>query len=147
METDDYNDFTSEEQYQSSMDENDSFVDESISAYSTYDQRANKIKFLIYSLVYCMYEDDNEFTRKEKRMFKMISRVVSMNLQDRDVNEVKSFMDVRPSLDDIVRMQQKYNLDIQDVVDTINSLKQHLKGNDQYRPILDRIEKRFQYEL
>lgn len=143
--TKDYEDFTNTEIEE--INNQEEFVESTIKTATTYEMRANKIKFMIYSLVYCMHEDDNEFTRKEKRMFKMITRVASMNLNNKDTEEIKAFVDIRPRLDDIVRLQRKYNLDINDVIETLGSLRKHLKGSDQYRPVIERIEKRFQYEL
>lgn len=141
--TDDYETFTKDECFE----ENEHYVEQEVSKYTTYEQRANKVKFMIYVLVYCMYEDDGEFSRKEKRMFKMISRVASINLDSKDTNEIKTFMDVRPNLDGVVSKQVIYQLDINDVVETIGSLRKQLKKEKQYSPILQRVEKRFQYEL
>lgn len=141
--TDDYESFTQDECYE----ENGHFVDNQIKTYNSYDMRANKIKFMIFALVYCMWEDDNEITRKEKRMFKTISRVVSMNLSDKDTNEVKSFLDKRIDLDDVVHKQREYQLDINDVVETMASLRKQLKKEKQYNEILEIIENRFRFEL
>ncbi len=142
-ETDDYESFRKDE----SFEESEQYVAKEVSKYTTYDQRANKIKFMIYVLVYCMYEDDGEFSRKEKRMFKMISKVASINLKAKDTDEIKSFMDRRPNLDGVVSKQAIYELDINDVVETISSLRKQLKREKQYSPILKRVEKRFEYEL
>ncbi len=153
IDTEDYEDFTtpSTEQFTEAeikqIEKEEVFVEETLRKVDSYDLRANKIKFMIYTLVYCMYEDDNEFTRKEKRMFKMITRVASVNLREKDTLEIKSFIDVRPNLDSIVRKQQAYSMDINDVLETLASLRKHLKGNKGYTPIIQRIENRFQYEL
>ena len=141
--TDDYETFTKDECFE----ESEHYVEKEVSKYNTYDQRANKIKFMIYVLVYCMYEDDGEFSRKEKRMFKVISKVASINLKAKDTEEIKTFMDVRPNLDGVVSKQELYQLDINDVVETIASLRKQLKKEKQYTPILQRVEKRFHYEL
>lgn len=141
--TDDYETYTQDECYE----ESGHFVDDQMKTYNTYDMRANKIKFMIYTLVYCMWEDDDEITRKEKRMFKTISRAVSMNLNSQDTREVKTFIEKRIDLDDVVAKQREYHLDLVDVVNTISSLRKQLKKEKQYAEILKVIESRFQYEL
>lgn len=141
--TDDYESYTKAECYE----EDGHFVEEQVQTYSSYDMRSNKIKFMIYVLVYCMWEDDNEITKKEKRMFKTISRAVSMNLNEKDTQEVKSFIDTRIDLDDVVNKQQHYQLDLMDVINTLSSLRKQLKREPQYNRILEIVENRFQFEL
>lgn len=145
FDSDDYDDFTEVDVQE--VEAQEAFVEETVKRVTTYEMRANKIKFMIFMLVYCMWEDDNDFTKKEKRMFKMISRVASVNLNRKDTDEIKSFMDIRPNLDAVVRKQQEYQLDVNDVIETISNLRKHLKNKDEYSSILSRIERRFQYEL
>jgi len=107
----------------------------------------NKTKFMLMTLVYVMYEDDNEFSKKERKTVSTVIKIVGRSLPSYQQEELQQILERRPNLDMLFDKVYEYNLTPDDVYKTVNELSGTVKKNSGYEAILRRIENRMSYEL
>lgn len=107
----------------------------------------NKMKFMLHTLVYLMYEDDGEFSRKERKLVQTVIKVTSKRLSETDRKDVEGIVDIRPNLNSLFNLVDEYELTPQDVFDTVKELRRTVKSKPEYEKVLRRIEDRATYEL
>ncbi|MDC0559005.1 hypothetical protein OAO42_01190 [Candidatus Izimaplasma bacterium] len=120
----------------------------SIESFSTEDQKrfkrqVNYAKFTIACLTHMMFEDDGKLSFGEKKEIKRIFFEKKYIMTKEDIEEVKSYIKSTPSINQLVLIRQKYDISIDEYNRTIGLLSILSQSNPMYKPIINRIEKRF----
>ena len=106
----------------------------------------NRIKLMILTMIYVMYEDDGELTRKEKKQINQIIKVSVLRLDRKSANEIKKLIDVRPNLDMIFDRAYEWGLTANDVFDASQKIRKSVKRKE-YQRVFKRIEDRVTFEV
>ena len=107
----------------------------------------SRLKFMVTTLVYVMYEDDGEFSKKEKKLVDMVIKVACSQVGEKDKEELRKISSLRPNLDYLFDKVEEYGLSSDEVFDIVKELRGTVKGKKQYESIFKRIENRMTYEI
>lgn len=107
----------------------------------------NYARLMITIMIYVMYEDDGEFSKKEKRIVSTVIKATSIRLSSEQRKQLETLLDVRPNLDYIFMKAEDWGLNANDVFDIVQEMKNGQLKNKEYAKIFDRIQNRVTYEL
>lgn len=107
----------------------------------------DRMMFMLLTMIYVMYEDDGEFSRKERKMVSTIMKVTTKRFSKRDQEEMKDLLDTRPNLDLLFLKVDQMGMEYEEVLKIVKELRHSLKKQPQYENIFVRIENRVTYEL
>lgn len=105
-----------------------------------------KLEFMILMLVYVMYEDDGEFSRKEKKIVTSVLKAMSSRITTKDRIRIEQKLDSRPNLDTLFDFVHDNNISSAEVYKITGELRKTTK-KEGYEKVFRRIENRITYEL